>query len=127
MNQAQRAEVIGHDVSFAAASGVLNGILAIPQGAAGVVVFAHGSGSSRLSPRNQAVARALHSEGLGTLLFDLLTEDEAAIDNATSRYRFNINLLAERLVGAATGCTAQAKPARCLSDSLAQVRAPRRR
>lgn len=76
----------------------LDGILDLPAGAKSVVVFAHGSGSSRLSPRNSYVAQVLREAGLGTLLFDLLTSEE-------DRYyqnRFDINLLAERLA-AATG------------------------
>jgi pimeloyl-ACP methyl ester carboxylesterase len=71
----------------------LDGFLDLPTTAAGLVVFAHGSGSSRLSPRNTHVARALHEAGLATLLFDLLTEDEAADRNKV----FEIDLLAERL------------------------------
>lgn len=77
----------------------LPGQLGIPFGASGVVIFAHGSGSSRFSPRNQLVARILRSQGLGTLLFDLLTPDEEAIDNVTAELRFDIRLLAERVVG----------------------------
>jgi len=72
----------------------LPGTLALPRAAAALVVFAHGSGSSRLSPRNRMVAAGLHGRGLGTLLFDLLTPDEAA-----DRERvFDIPLLAERLL-----------------------------
>ncbi len=65
-----------------------------------MVLFAHGSGSSRHSPRNRYVARVLQREGLGTLLFDLLTEEEEAVDERTGRLRFDIGLLATRLVGA---------------------------
>lgn len=65
-----------------------------------MVLFAHGSGSSRLSPRNRYVARVLREAGLGTLLLDLLTEEEEEIDLVTRHLRFNIRLLAERLVGA---------------------------
>ena len=65
-----------------------------------MVFFAHGSGSSRHSPRNQFVARTLNEAGLATLLFDLLTQDEEAIDMQTRELRFNIDLLAERLVHA---------------------------
>lgn len=78
----------------------LEGSLCIPKGAAGVVVFAHGSGSSRHSPRNQYVARFLREGGLGTLLFDLLTAQEESVDARTGRLRFDIRLLADRLVGA---------------------------
>jgi len=77
----------------------LAGELGIPFGASGVVLFAHGSGSSRFSPRNQFVARILRSRGLGTLLFDLLTPEEEAIDAVTAELRFDIRLLAERVVG----------------------------
>lgn len=76
----------------------LNGDLCLPRGSDGLVVFAHGSGSSRLSPRNRRVAAALRNTGLGTLLFDLLTEDEEAVDNVTAELRFNIRFLTERLV-----------------------------
>lgn len=78
----------------------LNGELTIPLGAVGLVLFAHGSGSSRHSPRNQSVARALHQEGIGTLLFDLLTEEEERIEYYTRHLRFDIPMLAERLVTA---------------------------
>lgn len=78
----------------------LNGELVEPAKSNGVVLFAHGSGSSRHSPRNQFVARTLREHGVGTLLFDLLTEEEEREDRFTGHLRFNINLLAERLVGA---------------------------
>jgi dienelactone hydrolase len=78
----------------------LNGNLIIPEGARGLVAFAHGSGSSRHSPRNQYVARVLRNAGLATLLFDLLTLDEEQEDLDTGRLRFDIGLLARRLVGA---------------------------
>ena len=78
----------------------LPGILEIPPSASGIVLFAHGSGSSRLSPRNQFVARALQKSHLATLLFDLLTPDEEVIDNVSAELRFNIPMLAERLVKA---------------------------
>jgi dienelactone hydrolase len=88
------------EVQIHAGRAALSGNLDIPEGAAGLVVFAHGSGSSRHSPRNQFVARTLNNAGLGTLLFDLLTQDEEAIDMQTRELRFNIRLLAERLVHA---------------------------
>ncbi|MFN8634297.1 MAG: alpha/beta family hydrolase [Chloroflexota bacterium] len=78
----------------------LDGDLTVPDGAIGVVLFAHGSGSSRHSPRNQMVARALQEAGLATLLFDLLTPAEERVDVQTAELRFDIGLLAERLVGA---------------------------
>ncbi len=79
---------------------VLEGNLGIPEGAAGVVLFAHGSGSGRHSPRNRFVAGQLRAAGLATLLVDLLTEDEEAVDQYTAHLRFDIGLLADRLVGA---------------------------
>jgi len=78
----------------------LEGSLVIPERARGVVLFAHGSGSSRHSPRNLYVAEALHAGGLGTLLIDLLTPAEEAVDVRTRELRFDINLLADRLIGA---------------------------
>ena len=76
---------------------VVPGNLTIPERAVALVLFAHGSGSSRHSPRNQFVARTLNQAGLGTFLFDLLTPEEEAIDLHTLEHRFNISLLAERL------------------------------
>ncbi|HET8798770.1 MAG TPA: hypothetical protein VFO89_13840, partial [Thermoanaerobaculia bacterium] len=76
----------------------LNADLTMPRDAAGLVVFAHGSGSSRLSPRNRRVARRLNATGLGTLLADLLTEVEEIIDEKTRGLRFDIPLLTRRLV-----------------------------
>jgi dienelactone hydrolase len=76
----------------------LEGNLTIPEGAKGIVVFAHGSGSSRFSSRNRYVAQELQKESLGTLLFDLLTAEEERIDMVTAHLRFDIDLLAKRLV-----------------------------
>ncbi|WP_284668691.1 hydrolase [Myxococcus sp. SDU36] len=76
---------------------VLGGSLGIPDGAEGLVLFAHGSGSSRFSPRNRAVARALRAQGLATLLFDLLSEAEEVEDAGTGELRFDIPFLARRL------------------------------
>ena len=78
----------------------LQGELVLPASARGVVLFAHGSGSSRHSPRNQFVARTLRERGLGTLLFDLLTAEEEEEDQYTGHLRFDIGLLANRLLGA---------------------------
>lgn len=75
----------------------LEGNLAIPEAAKALVIFAHGSGSSRHSPRNRFVAETLHEAGLATLLFDLLTADEERLDAQTRALRFNIALLADRL------------------------------
>ncbi|WP_292387517.1 dienelactone hydrolase family protein [Methanosarcina sp. UBA5] len=80
----------------------LEGNLTIPEGAKGIVVFAHGSGSSRFSSRNRYVAQELQKEGLGTLLFDLLTAEEERIDMITAHLRFDIDLLAHRLVDVTT-------------------------
>jgi len=87
-----------HEVAIALAEATLGGSLALPRAAPGIVVFAHGSGSSRFSPRNQAVAAALNEAGLATLLFDLLTAQENEIDLRTRELRFDIGLLSERLV-----------------------------
>jgi hypothetical protein len=76
----------------------LEGNLSLPEGACGLVVFAHGSGSSRFSPRNRFVASALEQGGLGTLLFDLLTPEEERIDAVTGELRFDIEFLAQRLI-----------------------------
>jgi dienelactone hydrolase len=75
----------------------LEGDLALPQNARGLVIFVHGSGSSRRSPRNRRVAARLRAEGFGTLLFDLLTPEEEREDEVTRALRFDIPLLAERL------------------------------
>ena len=90
----------GPSVRVIAGPVTLEGNLTLPKDALGVVLFAHGSGSSRLSPRNRYVARALNEAGLATLLIDLLTPDEDVVDSLTSHLRFNIGMLAERLVGA---------------------------
>ena len=88
------------EVHIPAGPVLLSGNLTIPDNSEALVLFAHGSGSSRHSPRNQFVARTLNRAGLGTLLFDLLTHEEEALDVYTCEYRFNIGLLAERLVHA---------------------------
>jgi putative phosphoribosyl transferase len=81
-------------------AGEIEGDLRLPTDAAGLVVFAHGSGSSRHSPRNRMVATRLNEAGFGTLLIDLLTPKEEAIDIRTARLRFDIGLLADRLLAA---------------------------
>lgn len=85
----------------------LDGLLHIPIDARGVVLFAHGSGSSRFSTRNQYVARILNEAKLATLLFDLLTPEEEKIDTQTSEFRFDIEFLASRLVDATDWCAKQ--------------------
>ncbi|MFC8426676.1 dienelactone hydrolase family protein [Streptomyces sp. NPDC057236] len=89
--------MVSESVTVPSGAAALPGDLVIPAGARGVVLFAHGSGSSRLSPRNRAVATALQGAGFGTLLLDLLTPEEEREDDATGRHRFDIGLLARRL------------------------------
>jgi len=88
------------DVQIASGAATLAGELNVPASAQGVVLFAHGSGSSRHSQRNQFVARVIRAAGVGTLLFDLLTREEEAVDIYTRHLRFDIQLLAGRLVDA---------------------------
>lgn len=87
-------------VQIPAAGVILDGDLITPADAAGVVVFAHGSGSSRHSPRNRMVAARLQEAGYATLLMDLLTAEEDEIDSRTGKFRFDIPRLASRLTGA---------------------------
>ncbi|HET9589036.1 MAG TPA: dienelactone hydrolase family protein [Anaerolineales bacterium] len=89
-----------HDVQILSTGVRLEGMVSIPQDASGLVVFVHGSGSSRHSPRNQYVARELQEGGLATLLFDLLTPEEEQIDEHTRHLRFDVDLLARRTAGA---------------------------
>ena len=86
------------ELRIPAGHAMLDGNLTIPDQSKGLVLFAHGSGSSRHSPRNQFVARTLNDAGLATLLFDLLTPEEESVDLYTREHRFDIGLLAERLV-----------------------------
>ena len=90
----------GHDVTVTSGRVTLRGLLGVPPDARGVVLFAHGSGSGRLSSRNNFVARSLQDTGLATLLIDLLTEDEERSDARTGHLRFNIDFLAQRLEAA---------------------------
>lgn len=119
----------------------LQGLLSIPEDARGLVIFAHGSGSSRFSVRNQEVARKLNDFGIATLLFDLITQDEESVDRRDGRFRFNTALLAHRLVtatrwaqrnpatahlriayfGASTGAAAAVIAAAEMPDSIASV------
>ncbi|HTD01922.1 MAG TPA: alpha/beta fold hydrolase [Chthoniobacterales bacterium] len=89
-----------NEVRIPAGRAVLDGNLTLVDQKKALVLFAHGSGSSRHSPRNQFVARTLNEAGLATLLFDLLTPEEESVDLYTREHRFNIGLLAERLVHA---------------------------
>src|SRR5438874_12220840 len=91
-----------NEVQIQAGGAILSGSLSIPENTDALVLFAHGSGSSRHSARNQFVARTLNDAGLATLLFDSLTPNEEAIDMHTREHRFNISLLAERLVHGTT-------------------------
>lgn len=131
------ARLLEKDLEIAIDSLFLPGTLVLPGNAKGVVVFAHGSGSSRFSPRNAGVARTLQEAGIGTLLFDLLTEEEDLI----YRNRFNIDLIAERLIratgwlmekpdtkdlvagyfGASTGAAAALKAAAALAPTIRAV------
>ena len=96
----RNAAVEEKEVTIPVGKAVINGNLTVPQGAKGIVLFAHGSGSSRFSPRNTRVAREINEAGIATLLIDLLTEAEEEIDESTGEFRFNIDLLAQRLVHA---------------------------
>jgi putative phosphoribosyl transferase len=90
----------GHDVTVTSGSVTLRGLLGVPPDAHGVVLFAHGSGSGRLSSRNNFVARSLQESALATLLIDLLTDNEERSDARTGHLRFNIDFLAQRLEAA---------------------------
>jgi len=100
MDAAQPSRDDVRPVRVPAGTATLEGDLGVPEGAHGVVLFAHGSGSSRHSVRNRFVAGALRGGGLATLLLDLLTPDEEAVDARTAHLRFDIGLLADRLVAA---------------------------
>jgi|SRR5258706_5044230 putative phosphoribosyl transferase len=100
MNDSVSQTVEERLVQVPAGSVTLEGNLSLPEEARAIVLFAHGSGSSRHSPRNRYVARVLNEAKLATLLIDLLTLDEEVVDARTAQLRFDIELLAERLVGA---------------------------
>lgn len=100
MARSTEQEESGRLVHVAVDSATVEGNLGIPEGAEGIVLFAHGTGSSRHSPRNNFVADELRDGGLATLLIDLLTSEEKKIDRRTRRIRFDIDRLAERVVGA---------------------------
>jgi putative phosphoribosyl transferase len=95
-----KAFMKGRDISIPVNGIQLGGELELSPQSIGIVIFAHGSGSSRHSPRNQYVARFLQEAGMGTLLFDLLTPEEGLAEARTGRLRFNIPLLAQRLAAA---------------------------
>lgn len=98
-NKATTQKLISETIKILVDQVKLEGELIIPPNAQGIVLFAHGSGSSRFSPRNQFVARVLQQHGMATLLIDLLTREEEEIDQITRAIRFNIDLLADRLIG----------------------------
>lgn len=100
MPECSRANVDFPEVSIRVQDALLAGTLHLPQRSAGLVLFAHGSGSSRHSPRNRYVAEVLHKAGLGTLLFDLLTRTEEERDRLTAEFRFDIGFLSARLTQA---------------------------
>lgn len=94
-----RSDMTTQSTAIPAAGVLLEADVRIPTDAVGLVLFAHGSGSSRHSPRNRAVAETMHAHQLATMLVDLLTVEEARLDALDGRLRFDIGLLAERLVG----------------------------
>jgi pimeloyl-ACP methyl ester carboxylesterase len=98
MTVAEKRQLKDQLVKVTAGSTALEGTLDIPEQAEGLVLFAHGSGSSRFSPRNRFVAQMLREGGLATLLIDLLTPNEEEVDWLTRQYRFDIDLLADRLI-----------------------------
>lgn len=98
---------VEHSIAIPSGVNQLNGLLYIPKNAMGLVLFVHGSGSSRFSTRNQYVAHQLNAANLGTLLFDLLTPDEDKIDDITREFRFDIGLLASRLIDVTNWCKTQ--------------------
>src|SRR3954466_10342981 len=100
MNKISTLDRVARPVRITTGPVKLDGDLAIPDGAHGVVLFAHGSGSGRHSTRNRFVAETLHAGGLATLLFDLLTEEEEYQERFTRHMRFDIGLLARRLIDA---------------------------
>lgn len=91
---------MARELPIAIGTTTLQGVLRVPRGSRGIVLFAHGSGSGRWSPRNTYVAERLSDAGLASLLFDLLTSEEEAIDSLTAELRFDIPLLTDRLVAA---------------------------
>jgi len=99
VSKGQRSYAEERSVLVSADSVKLQGNLTIPKNAHGIVLFAHGSGSSRHSTRNRYVAQVLQKAGLATLLIDLLTTEEEKVDDVTAHLRFDIGLLAKRLVG----------------------------
>jgi hypothetical protein len=110
-------DMVSDEVKMQVGQVELGGELLVPGTAVGLVLFAHGSGSSRHSPRNQYVARVLREAGIGTLLFDLMTTEEEEAEADTRHLRFDIEFLAERLVGVTDWLARQ--------DNTAQLPLPR--
>lgn len=102
-------------IALAAEHKTLQASLTLPQESRALVIFAHGSGSNRASPRNIAVAKRLNDAGFATLLFDLLSEEESRADEATSEYRFDIDLSARRLVEVIDWAAQGKLPGLCIS------------
>lgn len=117
MAMARQAHVSPTEVTVDTGDASLPGTLIVPTRSCGVVAFAHGSGSSRFSPRNRMVAESLNREGLATLLFDLLTRQESEVDEMTGKLRFDIGLLSHRLTGAVDWLV-QYEPVKPLSVGL---------
>lgn len=99
------------DIELTVGDRILSATLSVPESAQGLVIFAHGSGSGRKSPRNQYVARVLNEGGIATLLLDLLTPQEERVDDRTAELRFDIALLARRVAGATEWAGTQTKTA----------------
>ncbi len=129
MNSGRSPAVENYQVSLRIPCGevVLSGDLGLPENAIGLVLFAHGSGSSRHSPRNQAVAEFLRRSRIGTLLFDLLTPEEEIEDTYTRRLRFDIGLLSRRLAMVTEEIAHDSRVKNLASDISGPVRAARRR
>ena len=121
MNKASSLDRITRPIKIALGPVTLDGDLAIPDEPCGIVLFAHGSGSSRFSPRNRFVAGSFADGGLATLLLDLLTPKRRSIDVRTRQHRFDIGLLAERLVGATDWSASSPKRATFPSATLARA------
>jgi dienelactone hydrolase len=120
-HEEESSDVWEQGVQISSNGAVLNGELTIPKGATGVVLFAHGSGSGRHSPRNQYVARVIREAGVGALLFDLLTEQEESVDMFTRHLRFDIGLLADRLVDVTRWIEAESGPLKAQSGAQLRV------
>jgi pimeloyl-ACP methyl ester carboxylesterase len=105
MNQRTRRRTTDRELQISIDTEAIGASLALPEAASGLVLFAHGSGSSRFSPRNRHVAQVLNGAGLATLLLDLLTMREEQVDSVTREFRFNIELLARRLMVATRYCS----------------------